>query len=90
MESIEELVKNLNPMEWEKQVYGYMCEQTQRLARALLKKLDDVLMEKREDGLIVLGFRERWVLPEKDTIRASTNKAPPLSGQARKGAISPG
>lgn len=62
MESIEELVKNLNPMEWEKQVYGYMCEQAQRLARLLLEKLDEVVMEKREDGLTVLGFRERWVI----------------------------
>ena len=62
MESIEELVKNLNPMEWEKQVYGYVCEQAQGLTRALLEKLDDVLMERREDGLTVLGFRERWVI----------------------------
>lgn len=28
----------------------------------LLEKMDDVLMEKREDGLTVLGFRERWVI----------------------------
>ena len=27
MESVEELVQNLNTMEWEKQVYGYVCEQ---------------------------------------------------------------
>ncbi len=62
MESIEELVKYLNPLEWEKQVQSYMSEQAQRLARMLLEKLDDVLMEKREDGLTVLGFRERWVI----------------------------
>jgi hypothetical protein len=62
MKSIEELVANLNPLEWEKQVYGYMCEQTQGLTTALLEKLDDVLMEKRNDGLTVLGFRQRWVI----------------------------
>ena len=62
MESIEELVKNLNPMEWEKQVHSYMSEQAQRLARLLLEKLDDVLMEKRQDKLTVLGFLERWVI----------------------------
>jgi hypothetical protein len=62
LESIEELVENLNPVEWEKQIYSYMSEQAQRLARLLLEKLDDALMEKREDGLTVLGFRERWVI----------------------------
>ena len=29
LESIEEMVKNLNPVEWEKQVYDYMCGQAQ-------------------------------------------------------------
>jgi len=62
MESIEELVQNINPEEWEKQVYAYMCEQTQRLARLLLERLDDVLMKRRGDGLTVVGFRERWVI----------------------------
>ena len=62
MESIEELVKNLNPEEWEKQVYGYVCEQSQRLAVALLRKMDDDLLARRAEGLTVVGFRERWVI----------------------------
>lgn len=62
MESIEELVKNLNPRDWEKQVFGLVCEQAQGLAKALFEKMDEILMKKREDGLSVVGFRERWVI----------------------------
>lgn len=43
-------------------MFGFVCEQAQGLARALLKKMDDVLMERRGEGLSVVGFRERWVV----------------------------
>lgn len=55
-------MENLNPNEWEKQVYSLVCEQAQGLATALLEKMDDVLMRRRGEGLWVVGFRERWVI----------------------------
>ena len=62
MERIEELIRNLNPKDWEKQIFGLVCEQAQGLAKALLEKVDEILMAKREDGLLMVGFRERWVI----------------------------
>lgn len=55
-------MKNLNPQEWEKQVYEFVCEQARALAKVLLEKVDEVLMARREEGLVVVGFRERWVV----------------------------
>ena len=62
MESIEEMLPNLNPSNWEEQVYDYMCLKAQVLCQALFEKLDDKLMAERNDGLTVVGFRKRWVV----------------------------
>jgi hypothetical protein len=62
IEMIEELVGNLNPGEWEEQVYAFACEQALSAAKVLLEKLDKDLMGKRREGLEVVGFRERWVI----------------------------
>lgn len=62
MESIEEMVTNLNPADWENQVYNHMCHQAQTLSILLLERMDDQLMENRESGLRLVGFRKRWVV----------------------------
>ena len=43
-------------------MYEYGCEQAREQAKVLLEKVDKVLMEKRGEGLEVVGFRERWVI----------------------------
>lgn len=43
-------------------MYECCCRQAQVLAKALLEKVDEVLMEGRGEGLEVVGFRERWVV----------------------------
>lgn len=58
MESIKEMLENLNPMEWEKELYNHMCQQTQNLGEVLFGKMDDQLMTEREKGLRLVGFGE--------------------------------
>jgi len=69
MESIEEMVTNLNPADWENQIYNHMCQQTQALSALLLENLDGKLMENRESGLRLVGFRKRWVVTMFGTVQ---------------------
>lgn len=62
MESIEEMLVNLNPLDWETQIHRHMCQYAQALCVLLLERLDDQLMENRPSGLSVSGFRKRWVV----------------------------
>jgi hypothetical protein len=55
-------MKNLNPQEWEKQVYAFISQQARWLVQALFKAMDDELMRSRGEGLKVVGFRTRWIL----------------------------
>jgi Uncharacterised protein family (UPF0236) len=43
-------------------VYEFACNQAQEVAKVVLEKMDEVLMERRGEGLEVVGFRERWVI----------------------------
>ena len=43
-------------------MYEFACEQARALAKVLFEKMDEVLMERRGEGLRVVGYRERWVI----------------------------
>ena len=67
MESIPQIVDRLvESMEdfssWEDEVHELSLETTQELAAMLLKAIDDVLMEDREEGLSVVGKRKLTIL----------------------------
>jgi len=62
IESINEVLPNINLQEWEQQIYDHACEYARIMTQALCKQLDDVLMKNREEGLEVVGFRRRWII----------------------------
>jgi len=55
-------MENLNPQEWEEQVYAFINQQARDLVQRLFKAMDDKLMKSRGEGLVVVGFRRRWIL----------------------------
>jgi hypothetical protein len=64
-------------------VYGFVCEQAQALAKVLLEGIDDVLMERRGEGLEVVGFRERWVVTKFGQLRLRRRLYRDSSGNGR-------
>ena len=63
MESIEELAAKLkgDVGGWEEGIFNWTCNLAQSLAKVLLEKIDEQLMESREEGLKIEGLKERWV-----------------------------
>lgn len=63
MDRIEELRKKLKGIvqRWEEEVLTQAHQMARSMDRALLEKMDEELMETKEKGFKVIGFRERWI-----------------------------
>jgi hypothetical protein len=63
MESIEESMMKLkgDVGGWEEGIFHWACSLAKSMAKDLLEKIDQELMQSREKGLEIEGVRERWV-----------------------------
>jgi len=63
MDSIDESVAKLKGEVggWEGIIYDWACEIARKMTKAILEKIDKVLMKERPEGLKEEGLREHWV-----------------------------
>jgi len=63
MEKIDEFRRKLKGDlgDWEEVIFGFACDLARALAKEVLEELDNELMQGREDGMKVVGYKEHWV-----------------------------
>jgi hypothetical protein len=63
MEKVAELREKLkeDPGGWEEEIFSFACDIARTLAKEVLEKLDNELMQGRDDGMKVIGFKEQWL-----------------------------
>ena len=63
MEKVSELRKKLkeDTGKWEEEILRFVCVLAQTLAKDVLEELDNELMQERDDGMKVIGFKEHWL-----------------------------
>jgi len=63
MEKVAELREKLkeDAEKWEEEIFRFVCVFAQTLAKDILEELDNELMQERDDGMKVTGFKEHWL-----------------------------
>ena len=63
MEKVAELREKLkeDTGKWEEIVFRFVCVFAQMLAKDILEELDNKLMQERDDGMKVIGFKRHWL-----------------------------
>ena len=63
MEKVAELSKKLkeDTGKWEEEIFAFVCVFAQELAKDVLEELDNELLQEKDDGMKVIGFKEHWL-----------------------------
>ena len=63
MEKVAELREKLkeDTGKWEEEIFGFVCVFARVLAKDVIEELDNELLQEKDDGMKVIGFKEHWL-----------------------------
>jgi hypothetical protein len=64
MEKVAELREKLKEStgDWEEEIFRFACAFGQAVAKDVLEELDNELMQRRENGMEMVAFKEHWLV----------------------------